>query len=375
MPIPAILVIAFQVAAGQTLDIQGHRGARGLLPENSTAGFLYAVDLGVSTLEIDVVVAGDSTVVVSHEPWMLETICSDPDGRAITDGQSHNIFRMSYEDVAHYDCGKRGHPGFPRQKRQAAVKPRLSDVIHAVESHAAERGMDPLRYNIEIKSREEWDSIYTPPPAIFAQLVHEVVARAGIMDRTTIQSFDFRSLQAAHGIGAAWQLAVLVRSDRDLPAVLDRLGFTPQVFSPSFQIVDESLVLAAHNLEMRIIPWTVNEVSDMKRIMAMGVDGLITDYPDLALTLFRRVVRVAAGSRAWAVSGSNGGLCRPRIVQRRSTVLSPLFLLLGLDCQAEEGSQLLLLFGAKRQPGRFGALVEVQLPAHCKRPLKPILIR
>ena len=285
MTIPAILVFAFQVAAGQTFDIQGHRGARGLLPENSTAGFLHAVDLGVSTLEIDVVVAGDSTVVVSHEPWMLETICSDTDGRAITDGESYNIFRMSYEAVAQYDCGKRGHPGFPRQEKQAAVKPRLSDVINAVESHVAERGMDPLRYNIEIKSREEWDGIYSPPPPVFAQLVHEVVVRTGIMDRTTIQSFDLRSLLAAHRIGASWELAVLVHSDTDLPALLDRLGFMPQVFSPNFRIVDESLVHAVHDLGMRIIPWTVNEVSDMKRIMAMGVDGLITDYPDLALTL------------------------------------------------------------------------------------------
>ncbi len=285
MPIPAILVFAFQVAAGQTFDIQGHRGARGLLPENSTAGFLHAVDLGVSTLEIDVVVAGDSTVVVSHEPWMLDAICSDPDGRAITDGESYNIFRMSYEAVARFDCGMRGHPGFPRQNGQAAVKPRLSDVIHAVESHAAERGLDPLRYNIEIKSREEWDGIYTPPPAVFAQLVHDVVVKTGIMDRTTIQSFDFRTLQAVRGIGASWQLAVLVSSDRDLPAVLNQLGFTPQVFSPNFQIVDKSLVLSAHNLGMRVIPWTVNEVSDMRRLMAMGVDGLITDYPDLAMTL------------------------------------------------------------------------------------------
>lgn len=285
MTIAVILAFAFQVAAGQTFDIQGHRGARGLLPENSTAGFLHAVDLGVSTLEIDVVVAGDSTVVVSHEPWMLETICSDADGRAITDGESYNIYRMSYEAVARYDCGMRGHPGFPRQEKQAAVKPRLSDVINAVESHAAERGMDPLRYNIEIKSREEWDGIYSPPPPVFAQFVHEVVVRTGIMDRATIQSFDLRSLQAAHRIGASWQLAVLVHSDTDLPALLDRLGFTPQVFSPNFRLVDESLVHAVHDLGMRIIPWTVNEVSDMKRIMAMGVDGLITDYPDVALTL------------------------------------------------------------------------------------------
>ena len=288
MSISVILILAIQVVIGQVqprFDIQGHRGARGLLPENSTAGFLLAVDLGVTTLEIDVVAAGDSTVVVSHEPWMSETICSDPAGRAITDGRSHNIFRLSYEAVARYDCGSRGHPGFPRQEKQPAVKPRLVDVIDAVENYAAEREIEPLQYNIEIKSRPEWDSVFTPAPPAFAQLVHDAVAATGIMDRVTVQSFDIRSLQAAHRTRARWKLALLVALETDLASILDRLGFTPEVYSPNFRLVDESTVRDAHARGMRLIPWTVNEVSDMKRLKALGVDGLITDYPDLARTV------------------------------------------------------------------------------------------
>lgn len=286
MPIPVILIFVIQIITGHgqpSFDIQGHRGARGLLPENSIAGFLHAVDLGVTTLEMDIVIAGDSTVVVSHEPWMSETICSDQEGRAIAHGRSHNIFQMSYEAVVRYDCGERGHPGFPRQEKQAAVKPRLSDVINAVEDHAAERGLESLHYNIEIKSRVEWDSTFTPPPPIFVRLVYDEVVAAGIMDRTTVQSFDMRSLQAARRIDAQWQLALLVQSDNDLPSLLERLGFIPQVFSPNFRLLDESIVRAAHARGMLLIPWTVNEVSDMRRLKALGVDGLITDYPDLAL--------------------------------------------------------------------------------------------
>ena len=288
MPISVILVLAIQVVMGQVqppFDIQGHRGARGLLPENSTAGFLRAVDLGVTTLEMDVVVAGDSTVVVSHEPWMSETICSDVTGRAITHGRSHNIFRLSYEAVARYDCGSRGHPDFPRQEKRPAVKPRLLDVIDTVEKYAAERGIEPLQYNIEIKSRPEWDSVFTPAPPAFVQFVHDAVAATGIMDRVTVQSFDIRSLQAAHRTRAPWQLALLVESDTDLASILARLGFTPEVYSPDFRLVDESTVRAAHARGMRLIPWTVNEVSDMMRLKALGVDGLITDYPDLARTV------------------------------------------------------------------------------------------
>ncbi len=288
MPISIILVLAIQVVTGPAqprFDIQGHRGARGLLPENSTAGFLRAVDLGVTTLEMDVVVAGDSTVVVSHEPWMSETICSDTTGRAVTHGRSHNIFRLSYEAVARYDCGSRGHPDFPRQEKQPAVKPRLLDVIDAVEKYTAEREIEPVQYNIEIKSRPEWDSVFTPPPPVFAQLVHDAVAATGIMDRVIVQSFDTRSLQAAHKTRAPWKLALLVGSETDLASILARLGFTPEVYSPNFRLVDESTVRAAHARGMRLIPWTVNEVSDMKRLKALGVDGLITDYPDLARTV------------------------------------------------------------------------------------------
>ena len=257
MSISVILILAIQVVIGQVqprFDIQGHRGARGLLPENSTAGFLLAVDLGVTTLEIDVVAAGDSTVVVSHEPWMSETICSDPAGRAITDGRSHNIFRLSYEAVARYDCGSRGHPDFPRQEKQPAVKPRLLDVIDAVENYAAEREIEPLQYNIEIKSRPEWDSVFTPAPPAFAQLVHDAVAATGIMDRVTVQSFDIRSLQAAHRTRARWKLALLVALETDLASILDRLGFTPEVYSPNFRLVDESTVRDAHARGMRLIP-------------------------------------------------------------------------------------------------------------------------
>lgn len=288
MSLSFILILTMQGLSGQvqtTFDIQGHRGARGLLPENTTAGFIRAIDLGVTTVEMDVVIAGDSTVVVSHEPWFSETICTDENGSAITQGRIHNIFQMSYEAVTLYDCGSRGHPDFPRQESQPAVKPRLRDAIKAMEKYVLEQDLEPVSYNIEIKSRVEWDGTFTPPPPVFAQLVYEVVSATGISDRVTIQSFDVRSVQAAREIKAAWQLAVLVRSEFSLDSVLDELGFIPDIFSPNYRGVDASVVSAAHARGMLIIPWTINEVSDMQRLKDLGVDGLITDYPDLAVAM------------------------------------------------------------------------------------------
>ena len=257
MVILFLLLMAVQIAVGPSqpsFDIQGHRGARGLLPKNAMAGFLRAVDLGVTTLEIDVVIAGDSTVVASHEPWMSATICRDTEGRAITRGKDHNIFEMDYGTVARYDCGSRGHPGFPYQEKQPAVKPRLSEVISIVEEYAADARREPMRYNIELKSRAEWDGVFTPPPEEFVRLVHEVVVAADIMDRVVIQSIDIRSLQAARRIGAAWKLALLEGSDRNMASVVDRLGFTPHIYSPNIRLVDESIVAAAHAQGMHIIP-------------------------------------------------------------------------------------------------------------------------
>ena len=183
--------------------------------------------------------AADSTVVVSHEPWISDTICSDVTGRAITHGRSHNIYGMTYGAVARYDCGSRGHPNFPRQERMSAAKPRLADVIDSVETHVARLGTEPMHYNIEIKSRPEWDGVYTPVPPVFVRLVHGVVAASDVLDRTTIQSFDIRSLDAARQLGAAWQLALLTEPGTNLRSALARLGFTPHIYSPSFQAVDE----------------------------------------------------------------------------------------------------------------------------------------
>ena len=267
-------------------DIQGHRGARGLLPENSMEGFLLAADMQhVQTLELDLAVTADSIVVVSHEPWMSEDICSDITGRAITNGKSHNIFLMPYEAVTRYDCGSRQHPDFPFQEPRPAAKPRLKDVFRDVEAHAAKKGRAPLRYNIEIKSRPEWDGVHTPDVLTFSSLVHQVVADAGVENRVTIQSFDTRAIRTAHQLSTSWQVAFLVGDDTPLPDAILGLGFTPDIYSPAYRHVTPSVVKAAHDFGMQIVPWTVNEVTEMVRLKNMGVDGIITDYPNRAVTV------------------------------------------------------------------------------------------
>lgn len=267
-------------------DLQGHRGARGLAPENTWPAFERALELGVTTLEMDVVISKDGEVVVSHEPWMSSTICSLPSGEPIPSGQgrNHRIFEMTYEEVQQYDCGQRRHPDFPEQQTQPAHKPLLRDVIQQAETYMAQHRTKPVFYNIETKSQPGFDGRFHPEPKRFAQLVYDVVAEMNVAARTTLQSFDVRTLQVAEENGWPVRLALLIGrgDDEGLNQNIERLGFRPDVYSPEYRLVDEELLIKAHGWGMDVIPWTVNDTTDMRRLQEMGADGLITDYPNRA---------------------------------------------------------------------------------------------
>ena len=270
-------------------DLQGHRGARGLLPENTIPAFLRALELGVTTLEMDVVIAKDSTVVVSHEPWMSGTICSLPSGEPVPFAEqlSYRLFEMTYDEVAAFDCGSRDHPRFPRQEKMNIAKPRLRDVIDAAENYAQEHGLPPVQYNIETKSRPAWDETFNPDPETFTRLLYGVLVETGVKDRAILQSFDVRTLQIGRRLDPSWRLALLVeaRDDPGLAANLDTLGFIPEIYSPDYHLVDADLIREAHARGMLVIPWTINTLEEMQRLKDLGVDGLITDYPDLGVAL------------------------------------------------------------------------------------------
>jgi glycerophosphoryl diester phosphodiesterase len=272
--------------SAMTFDLQGHRGARGLVPENTQQSFRRALELGVTTLEMDVVITADSQVVVSHEPWMNEAICSLPGGEPVPEGagRRYNIYQMPYGEVARYDCGARGNPRFPEQVAQPARKPLLDEVIAAAERYSAQNypAEAPIRYNIETKSQPAGDDLFHPDPATFTRLLYDVVADAGVVERATIQSFDPRTLRVAREIDPDWPTVLLVEGGTELSFAehIDRLGFRPNVYSPNFALVDDELIAAAAGEEIAVIPWTVNEKDDMERLIDLGVDGIITDYPD-----------------------------------------------------------------------------------------------
>lgn len=268
-------------------DLQGHRGARGLLPENTISSMIEALRYGVTTLELDVVVSADSQLVVSHEPWFNHEISSHPDGRPVTaqEARSLNIFAMTYDQVRGFDVGRRAHPRFPEQVPAPAVKPLLWELIADVETFLASSSQKKIWYNIETKSVPEEYGVFYPHPDLFARLLHTELVRMGVIDRVTIQSFDVQTLQEMQKVDKEVPLSLLVMNENGLEWNLRQLGFTPAIYSPNFVLVTPELVREVHARGMKLIPWTVNEESDMLRLIHMGVDGLITDYPDRSYEL------------------------------------------------------------------------------------------
>ena len=154
-------------------EIHGHRGCRGLLPENSIPAFLQATELGADFLEMDVVITADKQVLVSHEPWMRHGLCRTPDGTPITeDTERHfNLYQMKASAIQAYDCGSEEQADFPNQGQQRTTKPTLREVIEAVDEHALMSGSLAPGFNIEIKSDPALYGEFQPRPAEFAALV------------------------------------------------------------------------------------------------------------------------------------------------------------------------------------------------------------
>lgn len=266
-------------------DKQGHRGCRSLLPENTIPAMIKAVDLGVNTLEMDVVITKDKQVILSHEPFFNHEITTKPDGKFVTEieERSLNIYQMTYSATQMYDVGSKPHPRFPNQQKIKVSKPLLVDVIDTVEAYCREKLLSLVNYNIETKTLPAADNIYHPAPPEFVDLLMNVILSKGIEKRVIIQSFDFRTLQYVHKKHPAIRTAMLIdeKDKRTFDDQLKSLGFTPSIYSPHFSLVTKALIQTCHEKNILVIPWTVNDPAKMKEIQLMGVDGMITDDPTL----------------------------------------------------------------------------------------------
>ncbi len=265
-----------------SIDIQGHRGCRGLMPENSIPAFLNSLDLGVSTLELDLAVTKDRVVVVSHEPWLSHEFCADLSGIriALDREKEFNIYKMTYEELKSFDCGSLAHPRFPEQKLIKVRKPSMAEMIDSVTSYCKSKNKALPHFNIEIKREPEYDGVFCPPVEEYCELVLKVIKDKGIESNCNLQSFDWETLRICRRLAPNIPLAMLVENNLSPEENLKKLGFTPEIYSPYFKLIDAHLLEWCKINKLKLIPWTVNEPNDIKKVLEMGVDGIISDYPD-----------------------------------------------------------------------------------------------
>lgn len=304
MRILFLVLAIFLHAAGtyaHAFDLQGHRGARGLLPENTLAAFQKALDLGVDTIECDMAITRDGVVVIHHDLWLNPNTTRGPDGKWL-EARGPAISELDFEELQKYDMGrlKPGTDyakGFPDQVAADGARiPRLSDLFELVKKS----GNTKVGFDCETKV-SPFQRPATRAPDEFTRIAIAEIRKAGMATRTMVQSFDWSTLQliqkeapeirtmyltntrsvAASGIAASPWLAGFdpMRHGNSIPRTVKAAGGT--IWAPDKATLTPALLAEARSLGMIVIPWTVNDAATINRLLDMGVDGIISDRPDL----------------------------------------------------------------------------------------------
>jgi glycerophosphoryl diester phosphodiesterase len=301
-----LLVLMPVLAPAWEFDLQGHRGARGLAPENTLAGFGAALLVGVTTLELDIAITADGVPVIHHDPALNPDITRDTNGRWLqSSGQP--IHQLSLNDLRLWDVGRinpasRYALSFADQVPQDGERiPTLAALFERVRALRA----DSVRFNIETKLQPH-GAVPTATPEAFVRAILDVVRAHGMAQRVGLQSFDWRTLQIARQIApeipTTFLTAQLPRFDTvisgDWTLGLRATNFNTTAdmvaaaggknWSPHHSNLSQAVLRRSRALGLCVIPWTVNETADMERLIDWGVDGLITDRPDRLRAVMRQ---------------------------------------------------------------------------------------
>jgi glycerophosphoryl diester phosphodiesterase len=268
------VLIATHLAHGQAVSYYGHRGCRGLLPENSIPAFQKALELGAYGIELDVVVNKDKQLVVSHEPYFKKEFCSDSTGSAITDEGKYNTYLMTQNEIQKFDCGSKGNSGYPEQQALATTKPLLKEVFEQVNL----KGKTLL---LEVKSETKEYGISQPSPKEFAQLVYEEAQQLSKEIKVYFMSFDPRILEELFAIDSTIKTVYLTYSPvKNARKLLKEISIKPNVLGMFYPTISKREVSYLAKWDIQTFAWTVNEQRVSQKLILKGVQGIITDYPD-----------------------------------------------------------------------------------------------
>lgn len=306
----ALFLFATCASAQSSIDLQGHRGARGLMPENTLPAFELAMKLGVTTIELDVVASRDGVLVISHEPALNPDLTRDGSGNFLKSA-GPNLIDLSVDEIARYDVGRLNPASqyakaFPDQRAVDGTRiPKLSDLF----ALARRAGDEKIRFAIEMKItplRPE----QTPDPEAFVRMLMKEITAAGMAKRVQILSFDWRVLRivqrdfpeiptvyltlqsrgldnvmAASDIESPWNAGFTYRKHGSIPKMIKAAGGTH--WSSNWRELNAANIAEAKSLGLKVLAWTVNDRQAMQAMLDLGVDGLVTDRPDIAIELLR----------------------------------------------------------------------------------------
>ncbi|MBE9666165.1 glycerophosphodiester phosphodiesterase family protein [Mucilaginibacter boryungensis] len=264
-------------------DREAHRGGRGLMPENTIPAMINTVNLGMETLEMDLHITADNKVIVSHDEYINPLFSLTPDGKEIPkeDNRKYILYKMNYAEIAKFDVGSKPYSKFPDQKKMKVSIPLLADLIDSVQHYIKTSGKRQVFYNIETKSSEKGDGTVNPDPETFVKLMMDVLEEKKILPWVVIQSFDKRTLQILNKKYPTVRTSWLVDNKKSTAENLADLGFKPFIYSPNFKMVTADVVKDCHAQGIKVLPWTPDTKEEIDAMKALGVDGIITDYPNL----------------------------------------------------------------------------------------------
>lgn len=279
----------YDVDMADYVDVQAHRGGAGLWPENTITSMTGAMNLGVNTLELDLQVSKDGKVVVSHDPYFASRYATRPDGTEVQpDDPKEYLYMMPYDSIAKYDVGKRPGQVWANKAQVPEIKPLATDLIDYVEKYVADHGLSPMRYNIEVKSKAKGEGEFWPEYHEFVDKCIELLLSKNLGDRLVVQCFDVRALNYMHEKYPQLKLSYLTsKKDTDWDAVMGKLNFIPTWISPEHSTLTQEFVDKCHDAGMKVVPWTPDTVEDIQRMIDLGVEAIISNYPDRLLQLTR----------------------------------------------------------------------------------------
>jgi glycerophosphoryl diester phosphodiesterase len=279
MKLTLLIVLVIICTAGlaqHEVKIAGHRGYRGLYPENSIIGFQKAVACGTNAIEFDVVVNKDKQLVVSHEPFIDRTYCWNEDSSSIQNQKSLSIYNMTQEEVAQYDCGSKPHPQFSEQLKLSSSKPLLKTVFDSVDFANV-----TLLFEIKYKFG---DTVNYPSVNTYAQIVLNEANASKYKNQIVFMSFDASILNQIHSLDATFKMVYLVYQPKvNVLSFLDDLNFEPFAMGMFFPTIRKRKVQVLFKKGIKTFAWTVNSQKKAQQLANMGVDVLITDFPELLI--------------------------------------------------------------------------------------------